>query len=37
MPMPDDFNPNLPEPAEEPDEPDYDRELDWLSLLETYR
>jgi hypothetical protein len=37
MPMPDDFNPNLPEPVEELDEPDYDLELDWLSLLETYR
>jgi hypothetical protein len=35
--MPDDFNPNMPEPIEESDEPDYDLELDWLSLLETYR
>jgi hypothetical protein len=35
--MPDDFNPNVPEPAEESDEPDYDLERDWLSLLETYR
>ncbi len=37
MPTPDDFNPNMPEPVEESDEPDYDLELDWLSLLETYR
>jgi hypothetical protein len=35
--MPDDFNSNMPEPPEELDEPDYDVELDWLSLLETYR
>jgi hypothetical protein len=33
MPMPDDFNPNLPEPPEEPDEPDYDVALDFASLL----
>jgi hypothetical protein len=33
----DDFNPNMPEPSEEPDEPDYDLERDWISLLETYR
>jgi hypothetical protein len=32
--MPDDFNPNMPEP---PEEPDYDAELDWQSLVETYR
>ena len=37
MPMPDDFNPNLSEPPEETDEPDYDAELDFESLLETYR
>lgn len=24
-------------PPEEPDESDYDHELDWLSLMETYR
>jgi hypothetical protein len=33
MPMPDDFNPNMPEPAEEFEEPDYDRELDIASLI----
>ncbi len=33
MPMPDDFNPNLPEPPEEVDEPDHDREFDIASLV----
>jgi hypothetical protein len=35
MTMPDDFNPNLPEPPEEVDEPDYDADLDSASLLAT--
>ena len=35
MPMPNDFNPNMPEPPEEADEPDYDAELDFESLLAT--
>jgi hypothetical protein len=34
MTMPDDFNPNLTEPPEECDEPDYDAELEFASLLE---
>ena len=37
MSMPDDFNLDTPEPDEDPDEPDYDSELDFESLLATYR
>lgn len=36
MAMPDDFNPNLPEPPAE-GEPEAEDDLDWASLVETYR